>query len=87
MDTRDLRAYSMGFVVDEVAVEYSCFRLLVVFTPKLRAHINVLAGYDGPYQLVPCYNIGSRLGLQLQSGRSQLNISEIRGLVIVLYNF
>lgn len=65
MDTRDLWAYSMGFVVDEVAVEYFCFRLLVVFTPKLRTHINVPAGYEGPYQLAPRHALGSRLGLQL----------------------
>jgi hypothetical protein len=60
MGTRDLRAK-----VDEVAVGYFYFRLLIVFTPKLRAHINVPTGYDGPYQLAPYYTLGSRLGLQL----------------------
>jgi len=65
MDNRDLSAYSMGFVVDEVAVEYFCFHLLVVFTPKLRAHISVPAGYDRSCQLAPRYNLGSRLGFQL----------------------
>jgi len=65
MDTRYLRSYSMGFVVDEVAVEYFCLRLLVAFTPKLRAHINVPAEYDRLYQLAPHYTLGSRLGFQL----------------------
>jgi len=61
MDTRDLRAE-----VDEVAVEYLLlFSSLIVFTAKLRAHINVPTGYDGPYQLAPYYTLGSRLGLQL----------------------
>jgi len=55
----------MGFVVDEVAVEYFCLRLLVAFTPKLRAHINVPAEYDRLYQLAPHYTLGSRLGFQL----------------------
>lgn len=64
-DLTDLRAYTMGFVVDEVGVEYFCFRLLVVFTPKLRAHVNVAAGYDRSYQLASRYTLGSRLGLQL----------------------
>jgi len=65
IDTRVLRANSMGFVVDEVAVEYFCFRLLVVFTPKLLAHTNVPAGYGRSYQLAARYTLDSRLRLRL----------------------